>query len=435
LKRPWQFRRGGVASLNLIEFLYGTYDLLFCARFPCHRVVLSIWSDVFKTMFECLPKMDSDGRAPELPLEDTPKAIEAILAYCYSGKIEITQENVTSLLEVADKYNISTLVKACGDFLGDHITIERVGQILQCAQRHGATDAEAKCKHFLVSKFQKVCGTDIFLELDWDNFKWLLGRDELVCESEVAVFRSSMRWIEHKKERKEKLKEVLKLIRFTCFSAEDLSSVDSHPVALEAEKEYLRCLLNAYQVLTLPRCSTPPEKRRLYFNFKVSGVLRNLPLSVLEAQGWTLVYHQPYSHSTTESEIRAAASGYSHVLVGAKRVGSKELELCAAGRTPALLTHTTGRYDLREENGAYWYMWPGKAFGFSQAKQVDLFWADVCQTESESRLSWVIDGRGGWRVGKTFLYDTSESIHSWEKVLLASNEPLTGSCVSSSKCS
>eukprot|EP00873_Tetraselmis_striata_P039448 jgi/Tetstr1/459712/TSEL_005065.t1 len=392
-------------------------------RYPCHRMILSLWSDVFRSMFECFDSAP-EGQTQEIPLNgDDPAAIGSLVDYFYTGELALDAANVMSLLAAADKYHVGLVVEACGRYLGDQINVTSVCHVLESAQRHSAHEAERKCKKLLSSKFYQVCARESFLGLSWENIKWVLGNDKLVCESELAVFNSAMRWLAADADRKRYLHEVLEMVRFTCFSVADLGTVDSHPTATQAGDFFLRKLLTAYKATSSPTCSVRVEKSRQYYQFWVSGVMHHIPVAVIEAQGWREVYRQPYSHPTSMAEICACTANYSHVLVAAKHNSSSELELCAAGECSRVLQPTNGRYDFHEENGAHWYCWNGKAFGFSRGKQVDLFWADVCQFEGDNRLSWVLDGRGGWRVGKTFLYDASEAIHTWEKVMYVKNMP------------
>ena len=377
-------------------------------------------------MFECSPTCLEAGKPQEVTLaDDDPRAVEAILDYCYSGQLTLNKHNIMAVMALADKYTINSVVKSCGKFLSQQITVDNVVSILESSQQHSAAEPEHKCKSFLMNRFYLVIKSESFLYMDWKNVKWLLGCDGLVCESERSVFDAAMAWISFEPQRLERLEEALHLIRFSRFSAGDLGSIDRHPVASHAGELYLRLLLDAFKTASAPQCSVRPHMDRHYFKYWISGVAHNLPISVLEAQGWVEVYRRPYSHATSEEEIRAAVDGYGSMLVGAKASSGETLELCAAGEVGKVLKPTHSRYDFHEENGAHWYFWEGKAFGFSKGKQVDLFWADVCQFQGDDRLSWVLDGRGGWRVGKTFLYDSSEAIHSWEKVIYAKDDVTT----------
>mmetsp|Transcript_13723 Transcript_13723/g.38838 ORF Transcript_13723/g.38838 Transcript_13723/m.38838 type:complete len:479 (+) Transcript_13723:113-1549(+) len=389
-------------------------------RFPCHRVILSLWSEVFRNMFECSSSgVVEAGRVQEVTLAgDDPQAVETMLDYCYTGQLTLGKHNIMAVMALADKYTITSVVKSCGKFLSQHITVDNVVSILESSQQHSAAEPESKCKALLKDRFHLVCKDESFLRMDWKNVEWLLGCDGLVCESELSVFESAMAWVSFEPgQRLERLPAALQLVRFSRFNAADLGAIDRHPVASQAGELYLRLLLDAYKAASAPQCSIRTSLNRNYFNFWISGVVHDLPVPVIEAQGWVEAYRRPYSHPTSEEEIRAAAEGYGSMLVGAKACGSGCLELCAAGEVARVLKPTHSRYDFHEENGAHWYCWEGKAFGFSKGKQVDLFWADVCQFQGDDRLSWVLDGRGGWRVGKTFLYDSSEAIHNWEKVI------------------
>eukprot|EP00193_Tetraselmis_chui_P019434 CAMPEP_0177794784 /NCGR_PEP_ID=MMETSP0491_2-20121128/25840_1 /TAXON_ID=63592 /ORGANISM="Tetraselmis chuii, Strain PLY429" /LENGTH=332 /DNA_ID=CAMNT_0019317483 /DNA_START=375 /DNA_END=1370 /DNA_ORIENTATION=+ len=256
-------------------------------RFPTHRMVLSMWSDMFRSMFEC---SDSavPGKAQEIPLHgDDPAAIGSLVEYFYTGQLTLDASNVMALLAAADKYHIGPVVDACGRYLGEQINVGSVCQVLERAQRHSAKEAERKCKKLITSKFYKIAQNEAFLALSWSNIKWILTDDALVCESELAVFHAAMRWLAAEPERK--------MIRFTCFSVSDLGLIDAHPTASLAGDFFLRKLLTAYKATSSPSCSLRPEKSRQYYQFWISGVMHHIPVAVIEAQGWREVYRQPYS--------------------------------------------------------------------------------------------------------------------------------------------
>jgi hypothetical protein len=153
-----------------------------------------------------------------------------------------------------------------------------------------------------------------------------------------------------------------------------------------------------------------------------SGVQLNVPETRITAGGWTICYDQPYSHQTTAADLTRCSSLGTFMLMGAKSSsGASNLTLLAAGATTNALATTSSTNAAYLENGAYWYNYPGRSVGFAESSQVNLWYPDTFNWDSEctQRLSWFIDvGAGGWRAGcATGLNSNS----AWRKLIYSSS--------------
>merc|ERR1712151_927843 len=88
------------------------------------------------------------------------------------------------------------------------------------------------------------------------------------------------------------------------------------------------------------------------------------------------------------------------LLVAARRSGEKTLALAAMGNADIVTAKTDG-CKTNLHNGVHWYCKARKSIGFSPSEVVHLNNADDEGLESHERLSWRLDGYGGWRVGAT----------------------------------
>lgn len=76
------------------------------AHIKCHRMVLAACSTYFKTLF-----MDLGHTHPVVVLKDVRcKEIKAILEYMYTGEVKVVQEELASLLKVAELLKVKGLV-------------------------------------------------------------------------------------------------------------------------------------------------------------------------------------------------------------------------------------------------------------------------------------------------------------------------------------
>ena len=76
----------------------------------CHRNVLAVASDYFKVMFRCGLE-ESTSATVQLTME--PEILTSFVDYMYTGKIELTVDNVDSLEKAGELLQQDNLKKAC----------------------------------------------------------------------------------------------------------------------------------------------------------------------------------------------------------------------------------------------------------------------------------------------------------------------------------
>jgi hypothetical protein len=68
-----------------------------------------------------------------------------------------------------------------------------------------------------------------------------------------------------------------------------------------------------------------------------------------------------------------------------------------------VLKNTTSTSVAYEENGAYWYRYDTRSFGFSKNSYIDIRNVDFATSDPDYRLNWNIGGSsGGYRLGNLF---------------------------------
>ena len=101
-------------------------------EFPCHKLMLSARSDVFRTM------LDKDSNFAEaktnvLKLEDfETHTVKAFLDYVYTDAVKLNDKNI-KLLYIAHKYNVSRLISTCASHLSEHINDQNASEVLEAA--------------------------------------------------------------------------------------------------------------------------------------------------------------------------------------------------------------------------------------------------------------------------------------------------------------
>lgn len=172
------------------------------------------------------------------------------------------------------------------------------------------------------------------------------------------------------------------------------------------------------------------------------GVVRDLTVAELELSGWVCFYDEPYPHKTQDSHLDACPPEATHILVAAKaNATDATLAMAACGKKDIVLKNnipesfrggTTKTENQGDTNkGVLWYRWEGKSFGFTTARDPNLFlyYADsgcvrnIEEANSEDRLSWNLEvqSTGGWRAGEAINLGSEQredgSKNTWRKVL------------------
>lgn len=132
---------------------------------PCHRLVLSMWSDVFKAMFSHQGTQES--LTNEVLIEDVePEVLQELLQCLYKGRMsrEYPPALATGLLMAADKYNISELKASCEELLCGNIEISNAVSRLILGHLHSAKKLQAAATEFISNNRSQV-----FTMPGWEN--------------------------------------------------------------------------------------------------------------------------------------------------------------------------------------------------------------------------------------------------------------------------
>mmetsp|Transcript_5591 Transcript_5591/g.5780 ORF Transcript_5591/g.5780 Transcript_5591/m.5780 type:complete len:315 (+) Transcript_5591:38-982(+) len=157
-----------------------------------------------------------------------------------------------------------------------------------------------------------------------------------------------------------------------------------------------------------------------------SGVVLNFDIQTLSSNSFHVCYDEPYN-GITENISFAKCNG-SVIFVGAKATESSNVVAVGAFGDVSIFDVTSSTKSAIENNGAYWYFYPGYAFGFSPIASINLKRGDIITDNCEKRLSWHLQvGYGGFRAGcKINLYS-----NVWRKVVYTSPFYITESPTSS----
>ena len=160
-----------------------------------HRLVLSACSSYFCAMFTN-KMLESEQECVVLSdLDET--AIEELVDFAYTARIDIHEDNVQALLKAAAILQLSEIVSACSEFLGGQLHPSNCLGIAAFAEVHGCTTLEETAIGYVRDHFMEVMNCEEFFQLSPANIKLLLSSDYIHATSEEAVFESLHRWLHH----------------------------------------------------------------------------------------------------------------------------------------------------------------------------------------------------------------------------------------------
>ncbi|XP_035183373.1 kelch repeat and BTB domain-containing protein 3 [Oxyura jamaicensis] len=169
---------------------------------PCHRCVLAACSDFFRAMFEVNMKERDDGNVTISNL--SPKAVRAFLDYAYTGKTEITNDNVEMLFQLSSFLQVSLLSKACSDFLIKSIDLVNCLQLLSLSESYGSDRLFDHALDFVQHHFSLLLRSSDFLEINFEILQKCLEADELDVPEEESVLKAVLQWTKHNLETRQK---------------------------------------------------------------------------------------------------------------------------------------------------------------------------------------------------------------------------------------
>lgn len=158
-----------------------------------HRVVLSACSNYFCAMFtnsmlesrqETITLTDLDGRA-----------VEDLVEFTYTSKIDIHQENVQQLLKAASILQFTEVLGACCKFLDEQLHPSNCLGISNFAEAHGCSNLNLSAQHYIQDNFSEVIQFEEFLQLDLESISKLLCSEYIKVRTEEEVFEAMHRWL------------------------------------------------------------------------------------------------------------------------------------------------------------------------------------------------------------------------------------------------
>lgn len=167
-------------------------------QIPAHKILLSIGSPVFETMFYGSLKEKS-----EIPIVDaSAAAFKVFLSFFYLSEITLDPDYLAEVTNLCKKYELSDCLKSCEMALIDTLTNDDM-----CwGYRFGLLMEQEELVKFCEQKIQEnpaeILKTDSFLECNQNVIKYILRLVHSECEANLIVD-ASMVWAKAECKRKD----------------------------------------------------------------------------------------------------------------------------------------------------------------------------------------------------------------------------------------
>ena len=222
---------------------------------PAHRVVLASLSAYFKAMFTGEMAESKQKVVTINGFEGT--AVKSLVNYAYTATIEISEENVQSILPAASVLQFEEVKEACSEFLRRQLDAGNCLGIKVFAEVHGCNKLQTAATVFSSYHFSQVRRKEEFLNLLLDDVRSFLSNDQLNIKSEFEVYEAVMEWVCHDKmNRSEYISEVLKLVRLPLLSPEELLKTVGRDPQVTSSPDCVELLMEAIECHMLPDSSS-----------------------------------------------------------------------------------------------------------------------------------------------------------------------------------
>ena len=220
-----------------------------------HRVVLASLSAYFRAMFT-QQMAESKQRVITINGVD-PGTLKSLVDYAYTATIDISEDNVQSILSASSVLQFQEVKQACSEFLRRQLDTDNCLGIKVFAEAYGCNDLRKAATVYSSHYFSQVRQRDEFLKLSIDEIKLFLSNEQLNVESEYEVYEAAMAWLNHQTNRRdEHLYEVLRLVRLPQLSTEQLLEEVGHNPLVLSNPKCVELFVEAMQCLVLPNTKT-----------------------------------------------------------------------------------------------------------------------------------------------------------------------------------
>ncbi|GAA6072450.1 kelch-like protein 10 isoform X1 [Tachysurus ichikawai] len=129
----------------------------------------------------------------------SPEIMDLIIHYMYTQDIQVTTDEVKTLLATANYLLIQDLVMSCCEFIQEHLNPDNCLRIWQYADTHSCYELRDQAYMYTLHHFEDVVFSQSgkFLNLTMEQLSDILEKDELNIKEEKTAFQAVIPWIRY----------------------------------------------------------------------------------------------------------------------------------------------------------------------------------------------------------------------------------------------
>nr|XP_002131570.1 kelch-like protein 20 [Ciona intestinalis] len=218
-------------------------DVRFCVgkmEIPAHKSVLGSFSNYYKKMFalEVREKYETDIATFGI----TGATLQAIIDFVYTGRIQISRENVYDVFVASDYLSITPVRDFCIRFLKDSILVSNCVSMRQLGLTHNSNELVEATEHFMAVNFNAVTKQAEFKQLNVNDVTAILKLR--VSSNEGFILTAVLNWVKHNTEaRQQYFQQLFDLVNLKKLSTSFLNTL----VAEDLVKTSQSCLVKIVQ--------------------------------------------------------------------------------------------------------------------------------------------------------------------------------------------
>lgn len=181
-------------EIELTESLYTFYDnkLFSDMKFICQEKEIYTHSIILSCLCPLL-KLEKEMKIDYVSFD----ILSKVLKYIYSGLIDITTENVNSIIKCSDQFGLLELKSNCFEFLVRSVDQHSVCELIMKAKQKkfdfNSDELIQACLKFIDENTENVCNSDNFILLSEDLICDIVKSDNITTD-ELTLFNAIVKW-------------------------------------------------------------------------------------------------------------------------------------------------------------------------------------------------------------------------------------------------
>ena len=210
-----------------------------------NRMVLACYSKFFESMF--LSQLKQRYQHSVEINEFDGKAVNSIIEYIYTCKIDINEDNVMALLRAADFLQVDDVKQMCFDYLESVLTIDNCLDVIKAFLLCNNSSPLQQTYQFISENFDEIAQRDSFTDISKLDLASLLTNVDRNAVQETSLYTAIINWVKHDETRKTEFSSLFLKLDFQRLSLDFVLNTIANE---ELVKNNIDCLNAAFSYFT-----------------------------------------------------------------------------------------------------------------------------------------------------------------------------------------